>query len=149
MNQLEKVNQTKRKRRKTGWLIVLIVAVALGIGGGLSLQDVFKEHNEIRSLPLNAVDFTRLKDGVYIGEYEGGMYKWRENKVQVTVTDGKVSDIKLLSAVFKAEGTTDPEPLYDRVIKNQSLQVDAISGATITSKGYLQAVENALLQAEE
>lgn len=113
------------------------------------MKNVFKEHKEIRSLPLNAVDFTRLKEGVYIGEYEGGMYKWRKNKVQVTVTDGKVSDIKLLSAAFKAEGSTDPTPLYDRVIKNQSLQVDVISGATITSKGYLQAVENALLEAEK
>lgn len=111
------------------------------------MKNVFKEHKKIRNLPLNAVDFARLNDGVYIGEYEGGMYKWQKNKVQVTVKGGKVSGIKLLSAVFKAEDSTDPTPLYDRVIKSQSLQVDVISGATITPKGYLQAVENALLQA--
>ncbi|HHV58206.1 MAG TPA: FMN-binding protein, partial [Firmicutes bacterium] len=34
------------------------------------------------------------------------------------------------------------------VIKSQSLQVDVISGATLTSKAHLKAVENALEQAE-
>jgi uncharacterized protein with FMN-binding domain len=38
--------------------------------------------------------------------------------------------------------------LYERVIQSQSLQVDTISGATLTSKAYLQCVENALLQAQ-
>jgi uncharacterized protein with FMN-binding domain len=34
------------------------------------------------------------------------------------------------------------------VIDAQSLQVDTISGATLTSKAYLKAVENALLKAQ-
>jgi len=40
------------------------------------------------------------------------------------------------------------ETLYDRVIAGQSLHVDTVSGATLTSKAYLQAVENALVQAQ-
>jgi uncharacterized protein with FMN-binding domain len=47
-----------------------------------------------------------------------------------------------------AAKNTDHETLYDRVIQAQSLQVDTISGATLTSKAYLQAVENALIQAQ-
>ncbi len=35
-----------------------------------------------------------------------------------------------------------------RVIQHQSLQVDTISGATLTANGYLMAIENALLKAE-
>lgn len=132
-----------------GWIIALSIVMVLGIGASVGMSRVFREHREIKSLPLNRVDFSRLKDGVYIGAYEGGMYKWRENKVQVTVSGGKVADIKLLEASFNSTGTTDPAPLYDRVIDRQSLQVDVISGATVTSKGYLQAVENALLQAAE
>jgi major membrane immunogen (membrane-anchored lipoprotein) len=31
-----------------------------------------------------------------------------------------------------------------RVIREQSLQVDTISGATLTSKAFLKAIENAL-----
>lgn len=38
--------------------------------------------------------------------------------------------------------------LFDEIIENQSLQVDVVSGATLTSKAHLNAVENALKQAE-
>jgi uncharacterized protein with FMN-binding domain len=92
--------KTKRKGRRImlGWIIAFIVIGVLGIGGIIGWSFLTKEHNEARNLPLNAVDFSKLNDGNYIGEYEGGMYKWRANKVQVTVTLGKVSDIKLLDS---------------------------------------------------
>lgn len=131
-----------------GWIIALIIVVVLGTGGGIGWSFLSKEHTEARNLPLNAVDFGNLKDGIYIGEYEGGMYKWRANKVQVTVSSGKVSNVKLLSSSDPGKDNTQQEMLYDRVIKKQSLQVDTISGATLTSKAYLQAVENALKQAQ-
>jgi uncharacterized protein with FMN-binding domain len=94
------------------------------------------------------VDFGRLNDGTYIGVYEGGMYKWRENEVRVTVSSGKVSSI----VVLRHKENRKPEftdELFRRVIEAQSLQVDAISGATLTSKAYLKGVENALLQAQK
>ena len=34
--------------------------------------------------------------------------------------------------------------LIDEVIKKQDTNVDIISGATVTSKAYLQSIENAL-----
>jgi len=77
------------------------------------------------------------------------MYKWRANKVQVTVSSGKVSEIRLLSSSDPGKKNTQQDVLYDRVIKGQSLQVDVISGATLTSKAYLRAVENALRQAQK
>ena len=139
----------KGKSKMLGWIIALIIVAALGIGGAIGWSYLSKEHNEAKNLPLNAVNFSKLNDGTYIGEYEGGMYKWRANKVQVTVTSGKVSDIKLLSSSDPGAKNTGQAPLYDRVIEAQSLQVDTISGATLTSKAYLQAVENALKQAQK
>lgn len=144
-------NETQLNRKKkhhTGWIIVLVIVALLGISGGIGWSYVSKEHHEVRSLTLDHVDFGALKDGVYTGEYDG-MYQWRTNTVQVTVSGGLVTDIKLLSAGFKYDDMTKPDALYDKVIKKQSLQVDTISGATLTSKGYLQAIENALLQAEK
>lgn len=133
----------------SGWIIVLIILTALGIGGAVGWSALTREHNEARSLPLNAVDFNNLKDGTYIGEYEGGMYKWRANTAEVTIKSGKVADIELISSAEASKDNTQQEALYDRVIQKQSLQVDLISGATLTSKAYLQAVENALKQAQE
>jgi len=131
-----------------GWIIALIVVSVLGVGCGIGWSYIAKEHKEAMNLPLNAIDFGNLKDGVYIGEYEGGMYKWRANTVEVTVSGGKVISIKLLNATFAYDDPDKLAALFDRVVAQQSLQVDAISGATLTSKGFLQAVENALLQAE-
>lgn len=131
-----------------GWIIVLIILVGLAIPGGIGWSKLMKEHTEARNLPLNAVDFSNLVDGVYVGEYAGGMYKWRANKVKVTVVSGKVVKIEPLEGVVDQNGNGSTQILYDRVINSQSLQVDTISGATLTSKGYLQAVENALVQAQ-
>jgi uncharacterized protein with FMN-binding domain len=139
----------KGKSKMKVLIIVLIILIILGIGGAIGWLFVSKEHREARNLPLNAVDFTKLKDGTYTGEYEGGMYKWRANKVQVTVSSGKVTDIELISPSDPSKNGVPPEELYNRVIESQSLQVDAISGATLTSKAYLQAVENALINTQK
>lgn len=130
------------------WVIALVVVAALATGGGIGWSRLMKEHKEARSLPLNAVDFTRLNDGTYHGAYEGGMYKWRANECEVTVSSGQVAGIQLLVSQDPGGKNTMHEELFDRVIQAQSLQVDTISSATLTSKAYLQAVENALLQAQ-
>jgi uncharacterized protein with FMN-binding domain len=76
------------------------------------------------------------------------MYKWRANECDVKVTDGRVAGIQLVGSKDPGSKNTQQEVLYDRVIEAQSLQVDTISGATLTSKAWLQAVENALLKAQ-
>lgn len=127
-------------------LVVVVIFIAMGAGGALIFTS--GERREGRNLPIAAVNFKQLKDGTYIGEYEGGMHKWRANEVQVTVSSGKVTAIKLL----KHKENRLPEftdTLYNRVIQSQSLQVDTISGATITSKAYLKSVENALEKAQK
>ena len=131
-------------------LVLLVLLVVLAVFGGTQWSRLMKEHREAASLPLNAVDFDRLKDdGVYHGTYQGGMYGWRAGECDVTVTNGRVTDIRLVSTQDPGGGNADQELLYNRVIEAQSLQVDTISGATLTSNGWLQCVENALLQAQE
>jgi uncharacterized protein with FMN-binding domain len=149
---VEKKGSNKKKRegkRKMSWWIMslLIIIAVLGVGGAIGWPFFSKEHKEARNIPIKNVDFSRLNDGTYIGEYEGGMYKWRYNKVQVIVSSGNVTNIKLLKPESQLKDKIHTK-LYDRVIENQSLQVDTISGATLTSKGYLKGLENALEQAQ-
>lgn len=140
--------KVKKKRKGKGCLIALmIVVVILLISGGIGWAYVGREHREARNVPLNGVDFSRLNDGVYRGEYAGGMYKWRHNKCDVTVVDGKVTDIQLLDSIDLANELSGAEMLYERVIKDQSLQVDTISSSTLTSNGYLKCIEIALIPA--
>lgn len=141
--------KAKKGGRGRGCLIaLLIILVLLAVGGGIGWSFVTKEHREAANIPLNAVDFERLNDGTYHGTYAGGMYEWRVNECDVTVANGKVTDIQLVSSIDPAAENTNAEMLYERVIDAQSLQVDTISGSTLTSKAYLKAVENALVQAQ-
>jgi uncharacterized protein with FMN-binding domain len=133
----------------SGLTIALAVVAVLGVGGGIGWSHLSKEHKEARSLPLKAVDFGKLKDGTYHGAYEGGMYKWRANECDVTVANGKVTDIQLAASKDPGGKNTQHRVLYDRVVQAQSLQVDAISGATLTSKAYLKAVEDALNKVQQ
>ncbi len=132
-----------------GWIIALIILAGLGIAGGIGWSNLMKEHREARNVPLRALDFSRLKDGKYHGFYAGGMYKWRKNECDVSVTSGRVTGIQLSASQDPGGKNTQHKELYDRVIQAQSLQVDTISSATLTSKAYLKAIENALLQAEQ
>ncbi|MBE0688244.1 MAG: FMN-binding protein [Anaerolineaceae bacterium] len=138
----------KGKRKMTGWIILLVVLLMLGIFGGKGWAKLSREHEEARNLPLDGVDFDHLIDGVYVGEYEGGMYKWRKNSVRVTVSDGDVTMIEPLDGVVDQKQKGDITMMYDRVIDSQSLQVDTINGATLTSNAYLKAIEIALLTAQ-
>lgn len=139
----------RRKERSRMTIIIpaaLVTIAGLVLGGGILFTA--GERREAKNLPIAVVDFNNLNDGTYVGEYEGGMYKWRANKTEVTVSSGKVTDIKIL----EHKENRKPEftnKLYDRVIEAQSLQVDTVSGATLTSKAYLKSVENALKQAQK
>lgn len=83
------------------------------------------------------------KDGVYTGEAAG----YRPGiKVKVTVNEGKISKIEILSHNEKGERFYGPpiKTIPQEIIESQSTDVDVVTGATKTSKGIMQAVENAL-----
>lgn len=88
-----------------------------------------------------------FKDGTYQGEGEG---KGGTMKVEVTISDGKISDIELLEhAETDGFWETPVEEITKQVIEKNRAKADAVSGATLTSKGFLEAIENALAQATE
>lgn len=102
-----------------------------------------KEREDAMALVVNDVDFSTLEDGTYYGYYEGGIHEYRENAVQVTIEDGKiVSILNVLNNEDKTEEFLDE--LYGRVIDAQSLEIDAIATATLTTKAYLKSIEDAL-----
>jgi len=86
--------------------------------------------NSYESIELTDINMSNLSDGTYTGEYSEG--RWR-NTVEVTVTNGKIIAIEPIQSV-----------LFERVIDEQKITVDTITGATVTSKAYLKSIENAL-----
>lgn len=132
-----------RKPRKKALIVIGAILVGLVAVAVIALGATEGERREGRNLTIADVDFSKLPDGTYSGAYAGGKYGWRENEVRVIVAGGRVTTIEVVSSA------TRPVPalvgrLYDRVIAEQSLKVDTMSGATITSKAFLKSVEIAL-----
>lgn len=89
---------------------------------------------------------SKYKDGAYTGAGEG---KYGPIKVEVNVEKGKIKEIKILEHK-ETPGLSDPilEKIPAEIIKKQSTDVQAISGASVTSKAVIQAVADALKNAQ-
>lgn len=85
------------------------------------------------------VDIKSVKDGTYIGYYDMLLVN---AMVRVDVLDGKITKIDLLEHRFNRE--YNGSAVVDQILKNQSLKVDGVSGATYSSKSIIKATERAL-----
>jgi len=119
-------------------LAAVIIVFILAVGGVAFYLNQGLEAGS--SLAIGTIDAAALADGIYKGSYDSG--RW-SNEVEVTVKDQKITEIVVTKDVTfpKPEWT---EELFDNVIKKQNTDVDVISGATVTCKAYLKAIENAL-----
>jgi uncharacterized protein with FMN-binding domain len=75
--------------------------------------------------------------------------RWGPVQVQVTVDSGKITDVQ--AVVYPQENPRDQEinayalpVLHDEVLDAQSAQIDAVSGATVTSDGYISSLQAAI-----
>ena len=97
--------------------------------------------------PLVVEEFTAPStylDGIYTAEamgFEG------EITVQITVAEDKITDITLLSAEDEEEYLSRAKQVIPAILEGQSPNVDAVSGATYSSTGILNAVKLALAKA--
>lgn len=100
-------------------VLIMVAAVLAGCGGGASYED-----------------------GTYEGEAQGHNGPLR---VEVTVTDGEISNVEVLEHV-ESEGIAEPalEQTPADIVSNNSTDVDAVSGVTVTSDAIKEAVDNAL-----
>ncbi|HLV10572.1 MAG TPA: FMN-binding protein [Halanaerobiales bacterium] len=125
--------------RKLLKYLLVVIAVFLIIAGGFLfyLSRGLKAGSE---LVINEPELLTLEDGIYSGSYNGG--RW-SNEVEVSVEEHHITRIGLIKDV-RFSMLEVSEDIFDRVIEEQSLQVDVVSGATVTSKAYLKSIERAL-----
>lgn len=83
--------------------------------------------------------FEKVRDGEYTGEY-GGFFSL--TRVRVVVKDGTLLKIEILA--HRHGPGYGAERLTEDIRGKQSLDVDAVSGATKSSRVLVKAVETAL-----
>lgn len=119
-------------------IIILIVVVALVVCIKLGTGILTKR--TLKKVGVNELDISKVADGEYIGFAQ---IKPVSARVQVSVEKGKISAIQIkdhMTGLGK-----NGEKIVNRIIDKQSLEVDAISGATQSSITILKAVEDALV----
>jgi uncharacterized protein with FMN-binding domain len=93
--------------------------------------------------PESSIDPALLKDGIYEGSYRGGPNK---AVVRVSIVKRKISSIQVLEHQAW-RGRKAEKPVVERIIATQSTSVDAVSGATNSSRVIMNAVQNAVEKA--
>ena len=101
-----------------------------------------QEESEDKQSFIEAGRFQNLTDGIYTGSADAFR---GDVEVQVTVEKQKVTDISILSYCDTEEYFFRAAPaVIEQMKAEQSLNVDAVSGATYSSNGVIHAVVNAL-----
>lgn len=114
-----------------GTLAVLIGA--FGVIGSLSIQ-------RYRDMKIFDTDLSSLDDGTYLGQSAFGGFTY---EAAVTVSDRRITGIDIL-ANRESHYARLAEGVIPRIVTAQNANVDAITGATTTSKCLMKAVENAV-----
>jgi uncharacterized protein with FMN-binding domain len=78
--------------------------------------------------------------------------RWGPMQVQVTTANGSITDVRVLQ--YPAGNHEDDQInsyalpiLVDETLQEQDAQIDMVSGATVTSDGYVESLQSALDQA--
>ena len=122
-----------KKYFKAFYLIVLAAFLILSLAGC-----------QIAPLMGTPVVSEGLKDGVYEGEYRKGINK---AVVKVTIADGRIAEVELVKHTASCIGKKANEIIPQRIVEQQSTRVDAISGATNSSRVVMNAVQKAIEKA--
>lgn len=117
---------------------VFTVAITLFIGFVIVAFVLRPQKLEIRT-----VDLDTASDGEYVGVCQN---KILFAVVKVKIQDHKITDVEVIE--HKASYMEQARQIAERVCDEQSLNVDAISGATLTSDTVKKAIENALEDAK-
>jgi len=128
--------EKKKKKKIAGWIVLGAVAVLVIV----AVSFLMAGQGEILGMEIRDVPAQGIADGAYTGSFDG--YRW-SNTLQVTVSGGEITGIDII----KDQAAAKPEfaaELFAGVIEKQSLAVDTVSGATVSTKAYLKAVQNAL-----
>ena len=134
--------------------IAFIVAVAVTVVMVYSTVQIVEKRNSIAKQQAkeqakeqaagSEVSTDNLRDGEYEGTatgYGGPL------TVRITIKDGKLTDIKVISQTETPEYFNRAKAVIDNILSSGSVDVDSVSGATISSNAIKKAVADALRKA--
>lgn len=139
MNTSKAKNKTKSKG-KTVLLIIIGILAFFAIFIMIGFHQMGKKTNDALAKQVNvSIDMNKVADGKYQGSSDGGMI---QVEVEVEVENHKITNINLLR---HDNGKGKPaEVILDDMVNQNTDDVDAVSGATMSSRTIRNAVNCAL-----
>jgi len=128
-----------RINRKIVLISGIIVAVLLLVSSIMQ----FVQLNHYRNLRIEGIDLSRIPDGIYTGNADYGF----SYSVQVEIVNHHLQRIDIVNNrdsfyARLAEGITQ------KMLREQRIDINAVTGATTTSKVLMKAVETAVKNRE-
>ena len=121
---------------KKKYIVLLSLIILLGIGWFVFNTSLVKSANNIT---LSDTKLSDIDDGLYTGEY---ILMPVKVSAQVEVKNHKIENIIILE--HENGLGKKAEVITESIISKQNLDVDIITGATVSSKVIIKAVDNAL-----
>ena len=90
------------------------------------------------------IEHERLMDGVYEGSYRSLP---NSAVVKVTIDEGRIVNVELVKHFASWNGKKVTEVIPRRIVSEQSTRVDAVTGATNSSRVIMNAVQRAVEKA--
>ncbi len=114
---------------------IVVLAFVILLGGAF----FYIKSQEVPHVQVSNVELDNIKDGSYEGEFSEGLVKVN---LSVEVKDNKIIDI-IIKEHQNGLGKK-AEKIIDDIKSKQSLTVDVVSGATLSSNVIRRAVQEAL-----
>jgi len=95
-----------------------------------------------KSITAQMPDLSQINDGIYRGFYDLSGTPVKVT-LDVILQNSRIVNINIIEHIRSPIGKK-AENIIEEIIEKQDLDIDAISGATASSKAILKAVENAL-----
>jgi uncharacterized protein with FMN-binding domain len=130
----------KHRAKRAGIIAVLVVIAVLLV----YCKTGTNAKSATENITFQVVNAAGVPDGLYKGSYEIGPVKV---VVQVTIKDESIVGIDILEHRRGLGGKA--ERIVENVMQSQRLDIEAVSGATVSSKAILKAIEDALKSAKE
>ncbi len=129
-------------------LVHIAAVLSAAIFSGCSGMVVMTPEAWTDAIPASLEALPGKPDGEYRGSYTialpaGAFAAFRHVAVDVSVASGSITAIELVEPEIMQSAEFFRE-LPARIVAAQSLEVDAVSGVTYTSKALIKAVQDAL-----
>jgi uncharacterized protein with FMN-binding domain len=130
-----------KHRAKRADIIAVLVVIAVLL---VYCKTGTNAKSAVGNITFQVVNAADVPDGVYNGSCEIGPVKVI---IQATIKNESFVDINILEHRRGLGGKA--ERIVENVMQSQRLDIEAVSGATVSSKAILKAIEDALKSAKE